>query len=50
MRWQMLLQIYWAVDWWRFQLKLFMGWGLMRVTLMLLREFIQLKGGLRITH
>jgi hypothetical protein len=41
MRWQMLLQIYWLVVWWRFQPKLFMGWGPMRVTRMRLREFIQ---------
>jgi hypothetical protein len=37
----MLLRIYWLVDWWLFQLKLFMGWVLMRVTRKRLREFIQ---------
>jgi hypothetical protein len=37
----MLLQIYWPVDWWRFQLKLCMDWVQMRVTPMRLREFIQ---------
>jgi hypothetical protein len=36
----MLLPICCVVGWWRFQLKLFMGWGQMRVTLMQLREFI----------
>jgi hypothetical protein len=41
MRWQMLLRIYWPVDWLRFQLKLFMGWVLMLATQMRLREFIQ---------
>jgi hypothetical protein len=41
MRWQMLLRIYWLVDWWHFQLKLFMGWGLMRVMPKRLREFIR---------
>jgi hypothetical protein len=35
------LRICWPVDWWHFQLKLFMGWALMRVTRMRLREFIQ---------
>jgi hypothetical protein len=48
MRWQILLQIYWPVAWWHFQPKLFMGWGLMRVTLMQLREFIQQRVGLQI--
>jgi hypothetical protein len=37
----MLLRICWPVDWWRFQLKLFMGWVQMRVTQVRLREFIQ---------
>jgi hypothetical protein len=46
----MLLRIYWPGAWSRFQLKLFMGWGLMRVTRWLLREFIQLRVGLQITH
>jgi hypothetical protein len=50
MRWQMLLQIYWLVDWWRFQLKLFMGWGLMHVTQMRLRGFIQQREDLQIIH
>jgi hypothetical protein len=50
MRWQMLLRTYWPVDWWRFQLKLFMGWERMRATLMRLREFIQLRAGLQIIH
>jgi hypothetical protein len=50
MRWQMLLPIYWLVDWSLFQLKLFMGWALMRVTRMRLREFMQSRVGLQITH
>jgi hypothetical protein len=41
MRWQMQLRIYWPVDWWRFQLKLFMGWVLMRVMPKRLRGFMQ---------
>jgi hypothetical protein len=41
MRWQMPLRICWLVDWWRFQLKLFTDWVLMRVMPKRLREFIQ---------
>jgi hypothetical protein len=50
MRWQMPLRICSPVDWWHFQLKLFMGWERMRVTQMQLREYILLKDDLQITH
>jgi hypothetical protein len=46
----MLLSIYWPVGWSLFQLKLFMGWELMRVTQMRLREFIQSRDGQQIIH
>jgi hypothetical protein len=50
MQWQMLLPIYWPVDWSLFQLKLFMDWVQMRAMQMQLREFMQPKVGPQITH
>jgi hypothetical protein len=50
MRWQMLLPICCGGDWSLFQLKLFMGWALMRVMPKRLREFMQPRVDLLITH
>jgi hypothetical protein len=37
----LLLTYWWLAVWWRFQPKLFMGWGLMRAMQRQLPEFIQ---------
>jgi hypothetical protein len=50
MQWQTLLPIYWPADWSLFQLKLFMGWAQMRVIPKRLREFMQPRVDLLITH
>jgi hypothetical protein len=39
--WQMLLRVYWQVDWWHSQPKLFTDLGQMHVTPMQSRGFIQ---------